>query len=153
MCHIISSMRQIWRVAAGAAVLASCYAWNEPPSVNAREIVRKSVELDQSNWLRMKDYTWVARSEEHSFDTHGKVTSHKEEQWETLILDGEPHRRILERDGKPLSPDEQHKQQEKLDQETARLAAETPEQKQRRLAELDRKRHKDTEGRRASSQS
>jgi hypothetical protein len=48
---------------------------------DAREIVRKSVELDQTNWLRMKDYTWVARSTERHFDSNGKVKSEESRAW------------------------------------------------------------------------
>ena len=38
-----------------------------------REIVRKSVQMDQANWLRMKDYTWVARLVERHLDSKGQV--------------------------------------------------------------------------------
>ena len=33
--------------------------------------MQKSVELDQANWLRMKNYTWIARENLHVTDTHG----------------------------------------------------------------------------------
>jgi hypothetical protein len=55
---------------------------------DAREIVRKSVELDQANWLRMKDYTWVARSTQRHFDSEGKVKSVERSAWETVMVDG-----------------------------------------------------------------
>jgi len=110
---------------------------------DAREIVRKSVELDQTNWLRMKDYTWVARSTERHFDSNGKVKSEESRAWETIILDGEPYRRMLEHNGKPLPADELRKQQEKLDKNVAKLQHETAEQKQRRLAEYEKQRVKD----------
>jgi hypothetical protein len=74
------------------------------PLRTPREIVRKSVELDQSNWLRMKDYTWMARSTERHFDSAGKVKSPERSAWETVILDGEPYRRMLERNGRPSRP-------------------------------------------------
>lgn len=105
--------------------------------------MRKSVELDQANWLRMADYTWIARSRERHFDSQNRVTSTKEEGWETLILGGEPYRRMLERDGKPLPPDEQHKEQTKLDKLTAQREKETAEQKQRRLAAYEKERRRD----------
>ena len=108
-----------------------------------REIVRKSVELDQVNWLRMKDYTWIARSTERHLDGHGKVNSEESEAWETLILDGQPYRRRVEKDGRPLPPGEQRKQQEKLDRNIARLEHQTPEQKQRLLAEYEKQRKKE----------
>jgi hypothetical protein len=100
---------------------------------DAREIVRKSVELDQVNWLRMADYTWIARERERHFDSRHRVTSSHEKGWETLVLDGAPYRRLLERDDKPLPVDQQRKEQEKLDKAVTRLDGETPEQKQRRL--------------------
>ena len=112
---------------------------------DAREIVRKSVELDQANWLRMKDYTWVARSTERHFDSDGKVKSTERSAWETVMLDGEPYRRMLERDGQPLPPSEQKKQQDKLDKSVAKLAHETPEEKRRRLADYEARRRRERE--------
>jgi hypothetical protein len=112
---------------------------------DAREIVRKSVELDQANWLRMRDYTWVARSTERHFDSDGKVKSTEENGWETVMLDGEPYRRMLERDGRPLPPAEQKKQQDKLDKSVAKLARETPEEKRHRLADYEARRRKERE--------
>jgi hypothetical protein len=112
---------------------------------DAREIVRKSVELDQANWLRMRDYTWVARSTQRHFDSDGKVKSTEENGWETVMLDGEPYRRMLERDGRPLPPAEQKKQQDKLDKSVAKLARETPEEKRHRLADYEARRRKERE--------
>ena len=130
-------MRLTALVAAAAAFSTVVFAQD------AREIVRKSVELDQTNWLRMKDYTWVARSTERHFDSNGKVKSEESRAWETIILDGEPYRRMLEHNGKPLPSDESRRQQEKLDKNVARLQHETAEQKQRRLAEYEKQRLKD----------
>lgn len=110
---------------------------------DAREIVRKSVELDQANWLRMKDYTWIAHETERNLDSKGAVKSEKTETWETLVLYGQPHRRMLERGGKPLQPDDQRKEQAKLDKVAAKLEHETPEQRQRRVTEYEKKREKD----------
>src|SRR5450432_1010370 len=112
---------------------------------DAREIVRKSVERDQANWLRMKDYTWMARETERRLDSKGNPKSVEGRAWETLVLYGEPHRRILERDGKPLSPDERRKQQEKLDKAVAKLERETPGQRQHRVAQFEKEREKQRE--------
>ncbi len=112
---------------------------------DAREIVRKSVELDQANWMRMKDYTWTARETERRLDSKGGTKSVESRAWETLVLYGEPHRRIVERDGKPLAPDEQRKQQEKLDKAVAKLQNETPQQRAHRAAEFEKERQKQRE--------
>jgi len=112
---------------------------------DAREIVRKSDELDQANWVRMKDYTWIARETERSLDSRGAVKSERSETWETVVLYGEPHRRLLERDGKPLSTPDQRKEQQKLDKSVAKLEQESPQQRERRQAEYEKRREKDRE--------
>jgi hypothetical protein len=88
----------------------------------------------------MQDYTWQANSVERHFDSHGKVDSTKRESWETLILEGEPYRRMLERDGKPLSSEQQHDEQLKFDRETKKLSNETPAEKQNRLTRAKERR-------------
>jgi hypothetical protein len=80
-------------------------------SQDAREIVRKSVELDQANWARRADYTWNEEDRERHFDSHNRMTAEHQEAWETLVLDGEPYRRMLQRDFKPIPEDEQKKGQ------------------------------------------
>ncbi|MCU1257972.1 MAG: hypothetical protein JWO80_857 [Bryobacterales bacterium] len=112
---------------------------------DAREIVRQSVERDQANWLRMRDYTWTAQHAERQLNGDGRIKSEQTEQWETVVLDGEPHRRILEKNGKPLSTAEARKQQEKLDAALAKLKSETAEQRRRRLAEGEKQRRKERE--------
>lgn len=130
-------MRLVLPLAACFTVSAFCQ--------DAGEIVRRSVELDQANWRRMADYTWVGRSRERHFDSHNRVTSDRREAWETIVLDGRPLRRTLERDGQPLPPEEQQKQQQKLDKSTAKLENETPEQKQRRAADYEKERRRERE--------
>lgn len=112
---------------------------------DAGAIVRKSVELDQVNWQRMKDYTWIARETERGLDARGQVKSEKTDEWETVVVYGEPHHRMLERDGKPLSADDQRKEQEKLDKAVAKREQESPEQRARREAAYEKEREKDRE--------
>jgi hypothetical protein len=114
-------------------------AWAQDP----RELVRRSIAQDQLDWVRMKDYTWQAHSVERHFDGRGAVQSVKQETWETLILEGEPYRRMLERDGKPLSPEEQQAEQKKLDRETSNLSKESPGEKQHRLEEAEKRRKRE----------
>jgi hypothetical protein len=110
---------------------------------DARDIVRKSVELDQANWVRMKDYTWIARQTDRDLDSRGNVKSEKTDEWETVVLYGEPHRRMLVRDGKPLSPEDQRKEQERLDKAVAKLERESPEQRAHREAKYEKQREDD----------
>jgi len=112
---------------------------------DASEIVRKSVELDQANWARMKDYTWIARQTDRGLDSSGHVKSEKTDEWETVVLYGEPHRRMLERDGKPLSAEDQRAEQVKLDKAAAKFQRESPGQRARREAEYEKRREKGRE--------
>ena len=113
------------------------------PAQDPSELVRRSIAQDQLDWVRMKDYTWQAQSVKKHLDSHGKVASTKLETWETLMLDGQPQRRTLTRDGKPLSQDEQRSEQNKLDQETRKLSSETPAEKQRRLEDAEKRRRRE----------
>jgi hypothetical protein len=120
-------------------LITATAAWSQDP----HELVRRSIAQNQLDWVRMKDYTWQARSLEKHLDSHGKVESTKREAWETLILDGQPYRRTLERDGKPLSPEEQRVEQSRLDREIRKLNSETPAQKQRRLEDAEKQRRRE----------
>lgn len=126
-------------------VAAASLAFSALQAQDAREIVRRSVELDQANWLRMKDYTWSAQETEHHLNSDGKVTSTKVDKWETIVLFGKPYHRMLQRDNKPLPAEEQKKEQERIDRETAKLERETPEQREKRLADYDKEREKQRE--------
>jgi hypothetical protein len=114
-------------------------AWAQDPY----DLVRHSIAQDQLDWVRMKDYTWQASGVEKRLDSHGKVESTKREVWETLMLDGQPYRRTVERDGKPLSADEQRKEQEKLDKETRKLSSESDADKQRRMQDAEKRRRRE----------
>jgi len=83
----------------------------------------------------MRDYTWQATYVERHFDLHGTVKSTKAQKWETLIVDGQSYIRTLERNGKPVSPEDRHREQARLDQESARLHSETPAERLHRIEE------------------
>ena len=112
-------------------------------AADPREIVRKCVDLDQANWLRMKDYTWNARQITRHLDSAGKLKSTDSEGWETVILFGKPYRKMTERNGAPLPASDQRKEQEKIDRTVAELQRETPAQRATRLAAYQKERAKD----------
>jgi hypothetical protein len=130
-------------VACRKVLLAFCGVAVAAWAQDARELVRRSIAQDQLDWVRMKDYTWQATSAARHFDSHGNVESTKREKWETLMLDGEPQRRTLERDGKPLSAPEARSQQRRLDEASRKLSAETPAEKQRRLDDSEKRRKRE----------
>src|SRR5580704_858354 len=111
--------------------------------MDPREVVRKCVVLDQTDWLRMKDYAWVARETTRHLDSAGKLKSSDSETWETVILFGGPCRKTIERNNVPLAPEQRRKEQEKLDRTLADLERETPHQRESRVAAYQQERSKD----------
>ena len=142
--HRYARRRRCRRPATLAVLLVAAFA-STGFAQDAREIVRKSVELDQSNWHRMRDYTWIARHTERSMDSSSHVKSEKTDEWETVVIYGEPHHRVLKRDGKPLSEADNRKEQAKLDQVLAKREQETPQERERREADFEKQRAKDRE--------
>lgn len=132
-------------LAAAALLLPALSSEAQTPGLDPREIVRRSIELDHVNWVRMRDYTWTARETTRHLDSAGKTASTESEAWETVILFGRPYRRQIERDGKALDAGQQRKEQEKIDRETAKLEREAPEERERHLADYEKEREKDRE--------
>lgn len=112
---------------------------------DARDIIRKCVDQDQSDWMRMKDYTWTAQETTRHLDSSGNIKGTDSERWETVILYGKPYRKTLARDGTPLSAAEQQKEQQKIDHAVSQLERESPRQRAARLARDEKERAKDRE--------
>jgi hypothetical protein len=71
--------------------------------------------------------------EEKRFDG-GRLKSTDLETFDVLMLYGQPYRRLIEKNGKPLTAGEAKKEQEKMDREMARRARESDRARARRLA-------------------
>ncbi len=80
------------------------------------EILRRSVELDQKDNERLKGYTYVRVSEFKSDQNSRSISNTRE----VTMLAGRPYQRLVSRDGKPLSDNEAHNEQEKMDREFAK---------------------------------
>src|SRR4051812_27089098 len=80
-------------------------------SPDARTIVERSVSRDQSNWANAQDYTMVERKVTRELDGT-KVTSVKSTTHDLMFIGGERFKRLIARDDKPLSPEEQKKEEE-----------------------------------------
>jgi len=111
----------------------------------AREIVRRSVEHDQRNNEIARNYTFLERAEERELDNSGKVKRVESTTEDITLLEGSPYRRKLARNDQPLSPKEEKEEQNKLQNSIEQRRKETPEQREHRLAEWDRRREKQRE--------
>lgn len=111
-----------------------------------RDIVRRSVERDDRNAKLANDYTYLVHNTLRQFDGKGEVKSTETETAEILFIGGKRYRRLTEKDGKPLPPKEEAKQQRHIDRAIDEAKKLTPEERAKRLAERERKQAKDREG-------
>lgn len=114
-------------------------------ALDALEIVRRSIDHDQTNWERAKAYTYISRSTIRERDSNGNVKKTEQATNEILYLFGEPHERLLEKDGKPLPEAERRKEQDKLDKLVAKRGAESADERRRRVEAYEKKRREQRE--------
>lgn len=129
-------MRFLTLLAAIPAILAA---------QDAREIVRRSVELDKRNSEIARNYTYLQRQELRQLDSSGKLKDSDAHTWDVMWLDGSPYRRMVLRDDHPLSAKEQKQEDEKLRKSSEERRKETAAQRERRLADWDRRQQRQRE--------
>jgi hypothetical protein len=112
---------------------------------DAEQIVRRSMERDIFNSEQLRNYTFVQEVEEKHLDGDGNVKRTKIETSEVVMLYGEPHERLIRRDGNPLLPAEKRKHEEKLNRVIEKRSKETETEKAKRLAEAEKARRKSRE--------
>ncbi|HZT34074.1 MAG TPA: hypothetical protein VFA33_29550 [Bryobacteraceae bacterium] len=115
-----------------AAVLAAAQ--------DAQEIVRRSLVIDEHNDRIARDYTFLERRETWEIDGDGQSRNRRVRTYDVTLLEGSPYRRLVERDDRPLAPDEEAREEEKLHASIAERQKETPAQRARRLEEWEKKR-------------
>jgi hypothetical protein len=81
---------------------------------SALDIVKRSIDLDVRNYRRAKDYTYQQREVFRELDGGGRAKSTTSHVYDVLMVYGRPYNRLIEKDGKPLDPAAQAKQEERL---------------------------------------
>lgn len=109
------------------------------------EIIRRATELDRRNTEIARSYTFLERQEQRDLDASGKLKKAESETFDVTLLEGSPYRRLVARNDKPLAPQEQSKEEEKLQKSIEERRKETPEQRRERIAEWERKQQKQRE--------
>ncbi len=97
---------------------------------DARQIVEESIAATQRHWQARLRYTYVERDQDQRRDSDGRVKSEEVDVSRTILVNGVPFEQLVERNGRPPSPEEERKQKEKLE----KLKRETPEQRADRLS-------------------
>jgi hypothetical protein len=121
-----------------AISLSACAAADD-----AREIVRRSVNVGDDNVRAARNYTFRERNEGRTLDGSGRVTKTEVETYDVTQLDGSPYRRLLARDDKPLPPKDERKEEEKLRKIAEARRKETAVERERRVADWEKKRQQE----------
>jgi hypothetical protein len=108
-------------------------------AADPREIVRKAVEFNVRDTQLANDYNYLQHQETRELDRSGKVKVRKDETWDVIPLDGSPYKRLVSRDGQPLSATEQQVETQKLEAATEERRKETADERARRLEEWRRR--------------
>jgi hypothetical protein len=121
------------------AVLMPSFSWGQSSSNTLteneiRELIRKSADNDLENTKRQRDYTYVQRTEQRSLDGKGRVKSTESKTYEIMVLSGEPVRKLIAEDDKPLSAKNGKKEDEKIRKLIARYEKENESQRRKRIA-------------------
>ena len=132
-------LRFVVRVAL-ALVIAAAAAAQQP---DGREIMRRSARANDENWKLARNYTFLERVEQQQLDSAGQVKSKSVKTYDVTLLDGSPYRRLVEREDRALSPEEQKKEEERLQKSLAQRSKETAGERQRRIDEWEKRRERD----------
>ena len=106
-----------------------------------RTIIEKSLQRDQRDDELARRYAYLETSTEQEWK-NGQRTKKQAETHEIMSLYGQPYRRLVAKDGKPLPASEQKKEREKVDKLAAERARETPAQRERRVAKYAEERRR-----------
>ncbi len=112
---------------------------------DSRDIIRKSVTVDNDYSKRAQDYTMAQKSVEKILDSGGRVKSISSKTKDIVFIHGDRYTRLIERDGKPLPPADEKKEREKFEKRLAERNRETEAQRNKRLAEREQHRMKERE--------
>jgi hypothetical protein len=109
-------------------------------TLDASEIVRRSVEVDHRNWEKARNYTCQQREVEKQLDKHGAVKSTEIKTYDVTFYYGQEYSRLIQKDDKPLTEKEQKKEDEKLNKFLEKYKNESDGDRQKRLAKQEKER-------------
>jgi hypothetical protein len=120
-----------------AALLAS----GAPPDV--RDIVRRSAAAIEADFRAAPEFSYIDKDITQKLDSQDRALSVSSETYKITMIDGSPYRRLVARDGEPVSGQEQAREEEKLQAATERRRRESPGARQRRIAKFNKSREDD----------
>ncbi|MFY9690267.1 MAG: hypothetical protein WA369_17520 [Candidatus Acidiferrales bacterium] len=121
----------VWIVGLGIAILlCSAMKRESAPRLAAPEIISRSVEAIKHDWEMGPQYDCKERDR----------TGDGSKTYEDLMIDGSPYQLLIAVHGKPLSPEQQANEKQKMQDEIAKRKAESPQDRAQRIAKYEEQR-------------
>lgn len=124
------------------ALLAGSTLWAQ---VDPCELVRRSLAADDRSWKLARDYTYVQRSVIREYDSSGGLKRTSAHTYDVMYIGGRPFRRLVQKDDRALSPDEDRKERERADKVMAERGRESTDEQVKRAARQEQARAKQRE--------
>jgi hypothetical protein len=119
-------------------VLADPVESTSPVRPNANQLMAQSVKVTERNWAQAPEYSFT-RTEINSKGASKLVRKTDE----VLMINGSPYSKLIALDGRPLTAQQAREQEQKLRQEVAKRAAESPRQRRWRIGKYNEERNHD----------
>jgi len=100
------------------------------------DIIRRSVQANARDWQASPQYDCSERDQ----DPHGASKTYQD-----LIVLGSPYQKLIKIDGKPLSVQEQQREQQKLETAISERRHESVQERAQRIAKYEKERRRDNE--------
>jgi hypothetical protein len=97
-------------------------------------IIQRSVEVSNADWQAAPQYDHFERDRQPDGGTRT---------CEVMMIHGSDYQRLVAVNGQPLAPEDQAKEQQRLEQVIAQRQAESPSQRAQRIAKYERDRKRD----------
>jgi len=107
--------------------------------------VRRAVELDHHNALRIREFTYRQRQQEKLYDSSGKLKQTTIRTFEVSFMEGSPYRRLVARDDQPLSDEDQKLEDARMQFTAGQRRQESKAERDKRVGEWERRMQKQRE--------
>ena len=92
------------------------------PLPDPKTLLEKAIDNDKKMAEEQERYTCTLTHESRELDKAGKVTATHSSQMQQFFVNGNEIDRVLARNGKPLTPEEKKKQDERVNKETVKYS-------------------------------
>jgi hypothetical protein len=120
-----------------------CGAVASAASIDVQQLVKQSVSNTERNWNEAPNYTFLEHDIVEKLDAHGGVKSKTDKTFEVMMLDGSQYNKLVAINGKPLSPEQQKAEEEKLEAERHRREQQSRAERAKRVAKYEKERKQD----------